>query len=208
MKKISKIYFHIGILKPLAIMLAFILIPLLSAYAEESENTGEKRSVLMVIAMENFRDEELFVPAKLFEERDIKVTIASTVTSKVTGMLNGIAKPNILLENVKAKDYDAVIFVGGIGAQMYYNDKIAHQIAEDAVKQDKVLAAICIAPNILAKAGLLQGRKATCWDSAILTENGAKYQRNSVVRDGKIITANGPQAAYEFGQTIIKAMTE
>ena len=162
----------------------------------------------MVIAMENFRDEELFVPAKLFEETGIKVTIASTVTSKVTGMLNGIAKPDVLLKNVKVKDYDAVIFVGGIGARIYYNDKIAHQIAKDAAEQDKVLAAICIAPNILANAGLLQGKKATCWDSAILTKNGAKYQNKNVVRDGKIITANGPRAAYEFGQVIIKVLTE
>jgi protease I len=209
MEKINNICLQMMDMRKLqVIVLVFIFIPLLFTCSEESKDTAKKYHVLMIIAEKNFRDEELFIPQKLFEEKGITVTIASTVTSTVTGMLNGKAKPDVLLKNVKVKDYDAVIFVGGVGAQMYFNNEVAHQIAKDAVKEHKVLAAICIAPNILANAGLLQGKKATCWDSAILTPKGAEYQNKDVVKDGKIITANGPKAAHEFGQIIIKTLIE
>jgi len=76
--------------------------------------------------------------------------------------------------------------------------------------QGKVLAAICIAPGILAAAGVLNNKKVTVWSSAmdksfirILEKSGAKYLDKSVVSDGKIITASGPDAAQEFAQAII-----
>jgi protease I len=189
-------------------MLVFTFVSSLSAFGEESSDTAMERGVLMVIAKENFRDEELFVPKKMFEKNGIKVTVASTVTSTVTGMLKGKIKPDVLLNDVEVEDYDAVVFVGGIGAQMYYDDETAHKIARDAAEQEKVLSAICIAPNILAKAGVLKDKNATCWDSAILKEMGAKHQRENVVTDGKIITANGPNAAGEFAEVIIKTLSE
>jgi protease I len=189
-------------------ILALISIPWLFAFGEESRDTVVERGVLMVIAKENFRDEELFVPKKMFEENGIKVTVASTVTSTVTGMLKGKIKPDVLLNDVEVEDYDAVVFVGGVGAQMYYDDETAHNIARDAAEQDKVLSAICIAPNILAKAGVLKDKNATCWDSAILKEMGAKHQRENVVTDGKIITANGPDAAGEFAEAILKTLSD
>ncbi len=189
-------------------ILALISIPWLSAFGEESGDTEEDRGVLMVIAKENFRDEELFVPKKMFEENGIKVTIASTVTSTVTGMRKGKVTPDVLLNDVEVEDYDAVVFVGGVGAQMYYDDETAHKIAREAAEHGKVLSAICIAPNILAKAGVLKGKNATCWDSALLTGEGAKYRKEDVVTDGKIITANGPNAAGEFAEAIIKTLSD
>jgi len=66
----------------------------------------------------------------------------------------------------------------------------------------------------LAKAGTLEGKKAAVWSSPldksavkILKENGADYQKDSLVVDGKIITANGPGAAKEFGQKIVEGLT-
>ncbi|PIR71487.1 MAG: hypothetical protein COU43_02395, partial [Candidatus Nealsonbacteria bacterium CG10_big_fil_rev_8_21_14_0_10_37_25] len=77
----------------------------------------------------------------------------------------------------------------------------------------KVLASICISPVILAKAGVLKGKKATVWSSPmdkvpvrILEENEAIYQDKSVVADGKIVTANGPAAAEKFAKAIITAL--
>ncbi len=209
MERTNKMFFQIADKRLLLItLLAFASISLLSAFGQESGDTANKCSVLMVIAKENFRDEELFVPKKMFEEKGIRVTVASTVTSTVTGMLKGKIEPDVLLEDVEVKDYDAVVFVGGIGAQMYLDDETAHKIAIDAVGQGKVIAAICIAPNILAKAGVLKDKNATCWDSAVLTEKGAKYRKEDVVTDGKIITANGPNAANEFAGAIIKTLSE
>ena len=83
------------------------------------------------------------------------------------------------------------------------------------MEKQKILAAICIAPAILAKAGVLEGKNATVWSSVldkgpikILEENGANYVEKDVVVDGNIITANGPQAASEFGRKIVEILKE
>ncbi len=180
----------------------------LSAFADDVKHTDKNGRVVMIVAKDRFRDEELFVPKKMFENAKLKVTIASTATSAATGMLRGTINPDVLLKDVRVQDYDAIVFVGGVGAKMYFDDKIAHKIVQDAVRQNKVLCAICIAPNILAKAGVLKDKNATCWGSAILTKEGAKYQLKEVVTDGKIITANGPNASSKFAETIIEALSD
>jgi len=194
--------------KLLGVIFAFSACSLLPASAEESKDKEKQKSVLMIIASKDFRDEELFTPKKVFEKNKIKVTVASTKTSKVTGMLKGSIKPDANIKKIKVKDYDSIIFVGGIGAKMLFKNKTAHKIAKEAVKEGKLLSAICLAPNILANAGVLEGKNATCYDSATLKKKGAKYQNKDVVTDGKIVTANGPKAAKKFADTIVKALSE
>ncbi|MEM2674590.1 MAG: DJ-1/PfpI family protein, partial [Candidatus Hadarchaeales archaeon] len=87
----------------------------------------------------------------------------------------------------------------------------ALSLAKEAAELGKKVCAICIAPVILANAGLLENRKATVWDGEfrrMLEEKGAKYVNKSVVVDGNIITANGPGAASEFGRTIAKELAK
>jgi protease I len=129
------------------------------------------------------------------------------------GVDGGEAKVDILARNFKADDYDAVVFVGGTGAFNYFQDQEAHRIAQEVVSKNKVLGAICIAPVILAKAGVLKDKEATVWSSKTdkspikqLEEGGAKYIGQEVVQDGKIITANGPQAAKQFAEKIVDVL--
>ena len=74
------------------------------------------------------------------------------------------------------------------------------------------MAAICIAPVILAKAGVLRGRKATVWSSLMnksgakeLKEAGCNVEEKRVVIDGEIVTADGPAVVKEFAEAIIDA---
>ncbi len=164
----------------------------------------------MIIAQNGFRDEELKEPREILTQKGIKVTIASSSLNTAKGMLGARAKPEIILSELKVEDYDAVIFVGGIGAKQYWDDPAAHRIAREALKKKKVLGAICIAPVILANAGILSGKKATVWESEAkrLKEKGATYTSKPVEVDGKIVTGSGPQAAKQFGQAIAKLLTE
>ncbi len=163
---------------------------------------------LMIIAPRNFRDEELFQTKEALESSDVEVTTASKHAGEITGMLGKTATPDITLEQVNVDEYDAVIFVGGVGASEYFNDQKALSIAKDAVSKGKVLAAICIAPSILANAGLLDGKSVTSYPSEQenLESKGARYTGEAVTRDGKIITGKGPEAATQFGQEIAKAL--
>jgi protease I len=164
----------------------------------------------MVIAPENFRDEELLHTKEELERVEVSVTIASTKTTAARGMFGATVKPEIKLEQAKVDDYDAVIFVGGGGSSVYFNDDRALSIAKEAFDKGKKTCAICIAPVILANAGVLKGKRATVWDGdyvEMLKAGGANYTGKPVEVDGNIITANGPKAARDFGRAIAKGLT-
>ena len=86
--------------------------------------------------------------------------------------------------------------------------KDALSLAQKFFNANKVVGAICWAPVILARSGILARRKATCWDGAKddLVKAGATYTGEKVTVDNTIITADGPESALDFGQTIVKAL--
>ena len=163
-------------------------------------------NVLMIVAPIGFRDEECLEPKEVFEGAGVDVTIASKGTKIAKGKLGAELEVQKDISEVKTADYDAIVFVGGPGTTIYFNDPAALKIAKEAYAAGKITAAICIAPSILANAGLLRGKKATSFPSeeTNLKMKGAIYTGKNVEQDGKIITANGPGAAKEFGKLILK----
>lgn len=176
--------------------------------AEGGKASLAGKRVLMVIAAQRFRDEEYREPRAVIESHGGRVTVASTSLEESEGMLGMVVKPDVTLDRVDIRDYDAVIFVGGSGASQYWDDRAAHEMARQAEASGKVVGAICIAPVTLANAGLLKGRRATVWpqERARLEAGGATYTGNPVEEDGRIITAAGPQAAHAFGEAVARAI--
>ena len=173
-----------------------------------SEEGRGMEKVVMIIASQDFRDEELLEPKRIFEQNGLKVAIASKSLGMAQGMLGAEVKVDLLIENINVNDYDALIFVGGSGASVYWQDPLAHKLIKDAYSSGKIVAAICIAPATLANAGILKGKNATVWQSEAgqLKSKGANYTGNPVEKDGNIITAAGPFAAKQFGEQIIKSL--
>jgi len=150
-------------------------------FMQEKDLNG--KSVAMIIAFRDFRDEEYFIPKQILESAGARITTVSSSLGKAVGKLGGDTDVNILLEDLNVLDYDAILFIGGPGAYNYFDNETAHKIAKTTVENDKILGAICIAPAILAKAGVLKGKKATVWSSLmdksavkILEEGGAIFQ--------------------------------
>lgn len=167
--------------------------------------------VLMVIAPENFRDEELLHTKQELERAGIETTVASSRKVEAVGMLGAKVMPDIKLEQVKVDDYDGIVFVGGSGSALYFKDNRAISIASEASKRGKKVCAICIAPVILANAGVLKGKRATVFPGEYVDQiksKGATYTGKSVEVDGDIITATGPASAREFGRAIAKALKD
>lgn len=181
---------------------------IIHAEGERVMQSVQGKKVVMVIASNNFRDEELLKPKEVLEKNGVTVTVASSSLKEATGMLGAKVKPHILFTRIVVADYDAVIFVGGSGASEYWDNPTAHKIATDANSAKKVVGAICIAPVTLAKAGLLKNKKATTYSSTVndLKSAGANYTGADVERDGNIITASGPTAAQKFGETLVEAL--
>lgn len=171
----------------------------------------KNKKVLFVVAYKDFRDEEYFRPKAVLEADGFEVLTTSTEPGIASGVEGGEAKIDLVVDEVKIDDFDVLVFIGGAGAAKHIDNKRVHRLAQEAFAKNKIIAAICIAPAILAKAGILEGKKATVWSSALdrqtvqlLKEEGAIYENKPVVTDGKIITANGPQVADEFGKAILK----
>lgn len=163
------------------------------------------KRIVMIIAIDNFRDEELFVPLEIFKSSGFQVDVASTDLKQAHGVKGAILKPDMLYSDIDVNDYQAVVFVGGAGSACYFNDSLAHRIVKEAVDNNKVLGAICISPATLAYAGVLEGKKATVFGSEknTLISKGAEFIDTDVVQDGLLVTASGPAAAEKFGRTIV-----
>ena len=167
--------------------------------------------ILLIVAQEGYRDEEYDIPKKIFEKAGYEVITCSKKVGKAVGKLGGSTPAVISIDDLDVLEYDAVVFVGGPGCVSFQHDVEAHMTAQEAVNEEKVLAAICWAPTILALAGVLDGKKATVKDSdgtqrKILEDNGATYISQPVVIDGKIITADGPESAEKFAKKIIEVL--
>ena len=165
--------------------------------------------VLMIIPPERFRDEELFQTREELINAGHNITIASTHMGICCGSRGGEAEAEITLEAVSVKDYDGVVFVGGGGSKLLFNNPTAQGIARDMFQQGKVVAAICLAPVILAKAGILQNKKATVvgTEAKTIGDLGAIYMGPGVYTDGKIVTGNAPKASHLFGKTIAEVLS-
>jgi protease I len=160
--------------------------------------------VLMIIPPERFRDEELFQTREEIESAGHTIVIASTHTGTCPGSRGGQAEAEMTLGEVSIGDYEAVVYVGGGGSKLLFNNLLAQKIARDMCQQGKVVAAICLAPVILANAGLLNNKKATVagTEAKTLEDQGAIYMGPGVTVDGNIVTANAPKASRLFGMRI------
>ncbi|MDD3098524.1 MAG: DJ-1/PfpI family protein [Candidatus Pacebacteria bacterium] len=170
----------------------------------------EGKKILLVIAFNDFQDKEYFVPKEVFEKVGFLVETVSTQKGLAKGIEGGEVIIDIKVDEVQTGDYEAVVFCGGPGMAKELDNEGFLKLSQNFYEKDKVVAAICVAPALLAKAGILENKKATVWSSSlnkdyikILEENGGIYSDESIVISENIITANSPEVAYEFGQSIV-----
>jgi protease I len=165
-----------------------------------------KRALFVLYS--RFQQDEYSIPRAILEQLGVKATVASSSLDIRTGTEGAKVQPDLLLGDVYGGDYDAIVFVGGI--QYEVDNLDAQRIAQEAVAEGKVVAAICVAPVTLARAGLVEGKRVTAgtmWNE--LEAAGATVLTGaSVERDGLIITADGPGRSRKFGETIAAALGE
>jgi protease I len=172
------------------------------------------KKIAVLIAFRDFRDIEYFIPCQVLKKAGARLSIVSTSLGQAIGTEGGNVKVDFLLENLNVDDFDAFLFVGGPGSIKYLDNDQSYVIAREAASKKKVIAAICIAPVILARAGILEGKRATVWTSPmdksgvkILESNKASYVNQPVVVDEGIITADGPNSAGDFARKVIEVLT-
>jgi len=167
--------------------------------------------VLIAIPPEKFRDEELLIPVKKFQEAGVMYELASTHVGVIMGVLAKKAKVNRTFEDVLLSgvdEYYALMIVGGPGTQVHlWNNRHLIELIRLFNTQQKVVAGIGNAPVAIAKAGILKKKLATVAPGQTVREmmkEDAVIQNKPVVYKDKIVTATGPEAAEEFASVIIK----
>jgi len=168
---------------------------------------NHKKKVAILIAPSDFRDEEYFQPKVMLDAVGLEIsTVAKGNPEEVTGVKGGKAHTDAKLEDINPRDYEGIVVIGGSGAHEYFDDKQVHDLLKSFAISGKVLAAICIAPVILAKAGVLTRKEATVFKDGIdqLLANDVAYVDKSIVKDGNIITACDHTVAMKFGEEIAK----
>ncbi len=151
------------------------------------------KKVLFVVAQEGFQEWEYGTPRKILESAGVKVEVASLDSGAAIGAEGLLARVEHRAMNINVKDFDAVIFIGGGGMVPLVKEKDFTNLAKEFFDAGKIVAAICIAPCILANAGILKDKKATVCDGAekILKNAGADYTGADVETDGKILLSPG-----------------
>ncbi|HEY3488556.1 MAG TPA: DJ-1/PfpI family protein [Candidatus Deferrimicrobiaceae bacterium] len=170
------------------------------------------KKVLFLVNQVDFRDEEMLQPKEELTAAGAVVFIAARDKATAKGMLGAVVEPDLAIRDAMAADYDAVVAVGGRGTPDWlWQDDAAHALLRDSKAAGKLVAGICLSGATLAIAGVLKGVEATCWptDDSLkaMRSGGASYVDRPVVVSGKIITANGPPAAHEFGKALIAALS-
>ncbi len=162
------------------------------------------KTALLVIAPSVFRDEEYSEPKRVLESQGFQVVTASKEPGVCTGKLGTAVTAELSVRDALTQPWDCVAFIGGGGASVFFDDPDAHALARQTRDRGAVLSAICIAPSTLAHAGLLEGVRATAFPSQRddLIAHGAVWEVGPVVVDGRVVTANGPEAAEAFGRAL------
>ncbi len=157
--------------------------------------------MIYVFLANGFEETEAIAPIDILRRSELKVVTVG-IGEDVIVSSHGIAIiPDITeVDFVPFDDIDMIVLPGGMPGTLNLEKSRTVQDAIDyCAMNDKYIAAICAAPSILGKKGLLKGKKATCFPGFEQFLAGAEYTSDIVAHDGKIITAKGAGAAIEFG---------
>ena len=137
----------------------------------------------------------------------IEVTSAGLDAQPVRASRGTVLIPDATLDAVLKHDYDMVVLPGGLpGTTHLRNDTRIINLVKRMAQQGKYVAAICAAPSVLAEAGLLDGKCATCYPTCLDEFPRVNLQTAAVVEDGKLITSRGPGTAMDFALTLVERL--
>jgi len=168
---------------------------------------------VLIMATNRFEESELFGPRQTLLDKGAKVTLASLSLDEIMGTVHDepgkTVKPDILISEATAADYDALLLPGGVSNPdqlRTHEDAIA--LIREFASTEKPVAAICHGPWLLVEADLLRGRQATSWPSirTDLKNAGANFVDEEAVTDGNIITSRKPDDVPAFTDALIKAI--
>ena len=165
--------------------------------------------MIYVFLANGFEEIEALAPVDFLLRAGIDVKTVG-VSGKFCRGAHGInVEADILLEDVALDDnLQGVILPGGMpGAENLNNSEDVQKVIDYCAENNRIIGAICAAPFILGRKGLLNGKNATCFPGFEDELKGANLVDVGVIIDGNIVTAMGAGVAWEFGAAICSIIT-
>ena len=168
--------------------------------------------ILMVIAHDNFRDEEFLIPKEIFEKNNYIVDVVSDKKGISIGKFGCQVHVKKSFEDINVDEYCCISISGGNGSKDYlWNNEPLKNIIIDFNNKNKIIAAICISPIIFAKSNLLKNKRVTFYKKdneayKIMKQSFCIIENKNVVVDGNIITSDGPESSFDYGNKIVETL--
>jgi 4-methyl-5(b-hydroxyethyl)-thiazole monophosphate biosynthesis len=169
------------------------------------------KKILEIIA-DGFEEVEALAPCDFWRRCGFTVDLAALTGDSAVGAHNITVKCDTGVAQINVSDYDMVFLPGGMpGSLNLYNSQQVEKILQAMSTLDRYTAAVCAAPMVLHKAGLLRGKKCTMYPSTELRQkycSGINFIEMPAVADGKVITGRGPGAAFALAYLAAKLLGE
>ena len=168
---------------------------------------------VLIMATDRFEESELFGPLEILRGRGATVSLASLALEPILGTVHdepgkSIA-PDLLVGDVEAVDFDALLLPGGVGnPDRLRGEPDAVALVRAFAEAGKPVAAICHGPWLLVEADVIRGKRVTSWPSirTDLRNAGGDVVDEAAVTDGNIITSRNPDDVPAFTEALAKAL--
>jgi len=163
---------------------------------------------IAVLFTEGFEEIEFSAIVDILRRAGIDVTTFSLIEGAVKGSHEIEVMADSSIDEMKAGDFDGVVLPGGYPNFVKLGeDKRVLKLVREMDATGKCVAAICGAPSVLSKAGVIRGRKATIYPGVKDMLTNANYVAERVIVDGNLITSQGPGTAIEFSIKLVEILT-
>lgn len=165
---------------------------------------------VVVLMGTQYHEMELWYPVLSLREAGAEVRLAGVGEGTRMSKYGQVSTGEIPVNEIEPDAFDALVVPGGFPPDSANSYEDIRRLVREAFEQGKLIAAICHSGQVLASAGVLRGRRATCGRNVRdgITEAGAIYVDDEVVRDGNLITSRTPPNLPAFCRKIIEALSQ
>lgn len=165
--------------------------------------------MVYILLAPGFEEAEALVPTDLLRRAGVEAALAALEGELVPGGHGITVKADLALDQMDLDRAEMIVLPGGgVGVKNLGADPRVEELVREAVRRDIWVAAICAAPTLLGRWGLLQGKRAICYPGMEDQLSGARVQPSpGVVTDGKIITGRAAGSSFDFGIALIEALS-
>lgn len=163
------------------------------------------KKVLVMLA-DGFEEIEAISVVDILRRANIVCDMCSINKEFVKGTHGIIVKSDCNIDDIDYNEYDAIVLPGGLLGATNLNDNRVKYFVQELDKANRLICAICAAPETLETFGVLKGKQCTSYPGFIKNKEDVIYKEDTVVKDKNIITSRGPATAIEFALELVKEL--